>query len=88
MWQGAIYALVTAGSLLVTTAAILSLENSRKSCVALHAALLRIYQDTDVLKYFPPDAERAGNTRLVLSLVVVAGTGILAVAIPLMEYLW
>ena len=77
-----IFFLLVAGIVVVSGAAIVSILNCRNTCHALHAALLKLYDDTDVLDYFPESTLELGNKRSTLSLVVVIGTSALALAIP------
>jgi len=71
------------GAVIITTACILTLNNSRLICTKIHASLEQLYKDTDVQKYMPENISALGNKRATLSLVVVAGMGLLAVLIPL-----
>jgi len=80
-----IYLIFTAGSLLISCTALLALINSRRICNSLHAALQTIYADTNVDQYLPSGLSTLGNKRFILSFIVVGGTGLLAVVIPLLQ---
>ncbi len=80
-----IYLLFTAGSLLISCTVLLALINSRRICTAIHAALQQIYTDQNVAQYLPSGLIAMGNKRFVLSFIVVGGTGLLAVIIPLLQ---
>jgi hypothetical protein len=80
-----IYLLFTAGSLLISCTALLALINSRRICNSVHASLQKIYVDQDVAHYLPPELSSLGNKRFILSFIVVGGTGLLAVVIPLLQ---
>jgi hypothetical protein len=77
-----LFLLFVAGALLVTGASLLVLLNSRRICVQCHEALSKIYNDTCVSQYMPPGMTSLGNKRFILSFIVVASTGALAVAVP------
>lgn len=79
------FALFAAGALLVTGSALLILLNSRRICFECHAALEKLYRDTNVSQYMPTGMGVLGNKRFVLSFIVVASTGALAVLIPLVS---
>lgn len=79
------FVLFIAGALLVTGAALLILLNSRRTCFQCHEALDKLYRDTNVSQYMPPEMALLGNKRFMLSFVVVASTGALAVLIPLVS---
>ena len=80
-----IYLLFTAGSLLISCTALLALINSRRICNSVHASLQQIYVDHNVAHYLPPGLGTLGNKRFILSFIVVGGTGLLAVVIPLLQ---
>jgi hypothetical protein len=80
-----IFLLFTAGSLLVSCTALLALLNSRRICNSVHSALHQIYTDQNVARYLPAGLGSLGNKRFVLSFLVVSGTGLLAVIIPLIS---
>ena len=81
-----IYLLFTAGSLLITCTALLALINSRRICNSVHSALQQIYVDQNVSQYLPPGLAVLGDKRFILSFLVVSGTGLLAVIIPLLSF--
>lgn len=81
----AIFLIFTAGTLVVSGAALLVLMNSRKICIQCHGALQRLYQDANVAQYMPPEMAALGDKRFYLSFAVVAGTGALAVTIPFLS---
>ncbi|TCZ78099.1 hypothetical protein [Lysobacter sp. N42] len=80
-----IFLLFTAGSLLVSCTALLALINSRRICTAVHASLQQLYTDQNVQQYIPVGLAGLGNKRFVLSFLVVGGTGLLAVLIPVLS---
>ncbi len=80
-----IYLLFTAGSLLISCTALLALVNSRRICTTVHASLQQIYVDQDVAQYLPPGLGKLGDKRFILSFIVIGGTGLLAVIIPLLQ---
>ncbi|KRA54309.1 hypothetical protein ASD77_06735 [Pseudoxanthomonas sp. Root65] len=80
-----IYLLFTAGSLLISCTALLALINSRRICNSVHSALEQIYKDQNVAHYLPKGLSTLGNKRFILSFIVVGGTGLLAVIIPLLQ---
>ena len=80
-----IYLLFTAGSLLISCTALLALINSRRICNSVHNALQQIYEDHNVAQYLPAGLAALGNKRFILSFIVVGGTGLLAVVIPLLQ---
>ncbi len=80
-----IYLLFTAGSLLVSCTSLLALRNSRRICTDLHAALQKIYTDSNVAQYLPPGLSELGSRRFFLSFLVVGGTGTLAILIPALQ---
>ena len=79
------FILFIAGALLITGSALLILLNSRRICFQCHEALDKLYRDTDVSQYMPAEMAVLGNKRFVLSFIVVASTGALAVLIPLVS---
>lgn len=80
-----IYLIFAAGSLLISGTALLALINSRRICNSVHTALQQIYSDTNVAQYLPSGLSTLGNKRFILSFIVVGGTGLLAVVIPLLQ---
>ena len=82
-----IFAIFLVGTVVVSTACLLTLINSRRICNQCHNALARIYEDTEVSKYMPQGISTLGNKRFILSFVVVGGTGIIAVIVPLVAVL-
>ena len=82
-----IFAIFLIGTLVVSTSCLLTLMNSRRICNKCHEALVQIYEDTDVSKYMPEGMGNLGNKRIVLSFIVVGGTGLLAVVVPLVAVL-
>jgi len=78
-----IFAIFLVGALVVSTACLLTLTNSRNICIKCHAALLQIYEDTEVAKYMPEGIGALGKRKFILSFIVVGGTGLLAVGVPL-----
>jgi hypothetical protein len=81
-----IYILTTLGIIVVSGAALKALQNGRATCESIHASLAQIYRDASVDKYVPDSLRAMGGSRFRLSVVVVAGTSVLAVAIPLLQY--
>ena len=75
-------ALFAAVVLLVTGSALLILLSSRRICLECHAALDRLYRDTGVAQYMPTGLIAIGNKRFVLSFILVASTGALAMMVP------
>ena len=75
-------ALFAAVVLLVTGSALLILLSSRRICLECHAALDRLYRDTGVSQYMPAGMIAIGNKRFVLSFILVASTGALAMMVP------
>ena len=82
-----IFAIFLVGTVVVSTACLLTLINSRRICNQCHSALAQIYEDTEVSKYMPQGISALGNKRFILSFVVVGGTGIIAVIVPLVAVL-
>ena len=82
-----IFAIFLIGTLVVSTTCLLTLMNSRRICIKCHEALVQIYEDTDVSKYMPEGIGSLGNKRIILSFIVVGGTGLLAVLVPLVAVL-
>lgn len=78
-----IFGLFITGTVVVTTSILLALINSNKICSRIHGALDQLYEDENVSQYMPQGLGALGRKRFVLSFVVVAGTGFLATAIPL-----
>ncbi|MDH5178058.1 MAG: hypothetical protein OEZ39_16260 [Gammaproteobacteria bacterium] len=78
-----IFIIFLLGSVIVTTSCLLILRNNKNICYQCHTALLKIYADTDVEKYMPSGMTTLGNKRFNLSVIVVAGTGLIAVIVPL-----
>jgi ABC-type transport system involved in multi-copper enzyme maturation permease subunit len=78
-----IFAIFIIGTLVVSTSCLLTLMNSRRICNKCHKALVQIYEDTEVSKYMPEGMGNLGNKRFILSFIVVGGTGLLAVVVPL-----
>jgi hypothetical protein len=83
----AIFALFVIGALVVSTAVILILINSRKICAQCHEALTRVYSDSNVAHYMPAQMAELGSKRFVLSLIVVVATGLLTVVVPCLAML-
>jgi hypothetical protein len=81
-----IYILTTLGIIVVSGAALKALQNGRRTCESVDASLAQIYRDAGVDKYVPDSLRAMGGSRFTLSVVVVAGTSVLAVAIPLLQY--
>ncbi|WP_237132376.1 hypothetical protein [Pseudohongiella sp. O18] len=77
-----IFALFLLGTLVVSSACLLTLANSRNICVKLHESLMKIYEKTNVAEFIPADIGSLGNKRFILSFIVVGGTGLLAVLVP------
>ena len=80
-----IFALFLLGTVVVSSACLLTLANSRKICVKLHESLMKIYEKTEVAEFMPTDIGKLGNKRFILSFLVVGGTGLLAVLVPFIE---
>ena len=77
-----IFLIFMAGALLVTGACLLTLTNSKRMCSEIRSSLSKIYQDSDVAKYLPTGLSDLGTRRVALSLIIVGGTGLIAVAVP------
>jgi hypothetical protein len=75
------------GTVVVSTACLLTLKNSRRICNQYHQALLKIYEDTEVVRYMPEEMVGLGNKRFVLPFIVVGGTGLLAILVPIVAIL-
>ena len=82
-----IFSMFLIGTIVVSTACLLTLKNSRHICSQCHQALLKIYEDTEVVKYMPEEMVGLGNKRFVLSFIVIAGTGLLAILVPIVAIL-
>jgi len=82
-----IFGIFIVGALVVSFACLLTLLNSRKICCKCHDSLLLIYEDSEVSKYMPDGMSNLGGRRFILSFIVVAGTGLLAISVPLISML-
>ena len=52
---------------------------------AYHAALMKLYEDTDVAKYYPAGASGTALLRTRLYMVAVLASGFLAISVPLLS---
>lgn len=82
-----IFIIFMVGTLVVSSACLLTLISSRKICNRCHEALMLIYKDMNVSKYMPEGISYLGNKRFILSFIVVSGTSLIAVVIPLVVVL-
>lgn len=82
----AVFFLFMLGSIVISTACILTLNNSRNICLKIHKSLDQLYKDTDVSKYMPENISALGSKRAILSLIVVGGTSSLAILVPLTAF--
>jgi hypothetical protein len=79
----AIFIIFTFGSLLVTSSALAAIRNASKACAIYHNALMNIYEENSVAKYWPKELSKNAGTRLRLYMLIVSITGLIAILIPL-----
>lgn len=82
-----IFGIFLCGSILVSISCLLTLLNSRNICIKCNTSLNQIYEDAQVSKYVPADMLSLGKKRFLLSCVVVGGTGLLAIVVPISSLL-
>jgi len=81
----AIFLVFLVGVLVVSGVALFSLINSKKICIRCHEALEKIYEKNGVSEFLPPEMKNFGNKRFVLSFIVVAGTALISVLVPVIS---
>ena len=83
-----IFAIFIAIALLVTAACLLNLSNSRKICNECQTSLEKIYKNSGVDEYIPENMKQLGTRRFVLSFIIVGGTCLIAVVVPIVTVLF
>ncbi|GAB1264705.1 hypothetical protein [Aurantivibrio infirmus] len=73
-----------AGSLTITISAMVAISSSEKSCHLYHEALLAIYEDEGVFKYWPAELNTTNQRRNKLFSIAVFTIGSIAIVIPLL----
>jgi len=73
------------GTLVVTGTALIALVNSKNICIRTHEALEKIYVTSNVSEFLPDGMVSFGKKRFILSFIVVAGTGLISVFVPIIS---
>jgi len=82
-----IFFLLIVGSLIVTCTVFVALLNGKAACRQISESLRKLYHDQGFGDYVPDSLHIHGNKRFLLSSIVVLGTGLLAVVIPILAYI-
>ena len=84
--SGLVFLIFSIGSLIMTIAALKAISSGSKSCSSYHAALMAIYQDQNVSKYWPEELSATNKKRNTLFTIVVFTIGCIAIVIPVLVY--
>ena len=75
-------------ALIVTIACLLNLVNSRNICNECQASLEKIYDSSGVNEFIPQNMKNLGKRRFTLSFIIVGGSCVIAVLVPLVTVLF
>ncbi len=82
--SGIAFFIFIVGSLIMTVSALRAISSGNKSCSSYHEALMNIYKDQNVSKYWPSSLNVTNQKRSTLFTIVVFTIGIIAIVIPLL----
>ncbi|WP_300427358.1 hypothetical protein [uncultured Thalassolituus sp.] len=79
-----VFAIFVVGSIVMTISAIVALRNGAKACSIYRQALLHLYEENNVAKYWPHELELRSNLRFKLYFLIISLTGFMAVLVPVL----